>query len=183
MKKVRTLILAAGLVIGAGTAAQAEEPNIFWIKALPFVKAAAYAEAIDDFCFAETRYHLDSFEGDIFHDARHRLQYLALKQSEQGRVAFSGVFVEDDKAIREDADRKASAHLMNNYAACAPAIAFVEKTIGLIPELEPKLQEMAKVLDANRKAAKDGKSAVAAEAPNIDALTKLKSELGDSQVP
>jgi hypothetical protein len=85
---------------------QTRDVSIFWIKALPFVKAAAYAEAIDDYCFANKRYSFEAFELDL-KDPGRQLSAMAYHQAKAGRLAFNGEFVEDDKAIQKEADLKA----------------------------------------------------------------------------
>jgi len=151
---LKKLLIAAAIAAAFIVPAQAEERvSFWWIRALPFVKAAAYAEAIDDYCFVDKRYSFGMLELHL-DDPRSELETMAYRQAEAGRMAFNGEFVEDAKAIRQEANLKAAAHLQNNYAACEPAIAFVEKAIASIPETEPKMLSMAKKLDANRRETK-----------------------------
>lgn len=156
----RSLIFAAAALaaLAANPASASAEDDggasIWWVKALPFVKAAAYAKAIDDYCFASERYSFAPLELKL-DDPRGRLSYMAYEQAKAGRMAFNGEFVEDDEAIRTEADLKAAAHLQNNFDACEPAIEFVENTVVSIPEMMPKLDAMAKKLEANRSATKE----------------------------
>ena len=91
------------------------------IVGLPFIRAWAYAEAIDRYCFPEKSYANDVGVG-LEETAKSQDRY------SQGTLA--------------SAERDAAEHLRGEYLACAPAIKFVERTVTQIPELANKFQRL-----------------------------------------
>jgi hypothetical protein len=112
-----------------------------WVKAftdeiieMPFIRAYAYAEAIDRYCFPEKSYTQD------------------VGPSIRQAVAFQDSL---EPGILASAERDAADHLRGEYLACAPAMKFVERTVVQAPDLVGKLTQLQMHLnDAKAGAAK-----------------------------
>ncbi|HEV2898453.1 MAG TPA: hypothetical protein VGX71_11585 [Pseudaminobacter sp.] len=126
---MKSALFAAALVAATSTAALAQSVTDD-VRALPFVKANAYAKAIDRFCFADRTY------------ASARLFQMAAGQA----TALWG----DAADEFAEAERAAIDHLKHDQSACAPAMAFVDKATASIEEMRPALAAMRKAIDADR---------------------------------
>lgn len=93
---------------------------------MPFVRAYAYAEAIDRYCFPEKSYTQD------------------VGPSIRQAVAFQDTL---KPGILASAERDAADHLRGEYLACAPAMKFVERTVVQAPELVGKFIQLQMHLD------------------------------------
>ena len=85
---------------------------------LPFIRAYAYAEAIDRYCFPEK-----PGVGSI------------LRETARSQDSFK-------PGMLASAERDAAEHLRGEYLACAPATKFVERTVAQIPELANKFTRL-----------------------------------------
>lgn len=147
---MKTLLAAAlAVVIVAPATADPLE-----IARMPFVKARAYAKAIDRYCFVPTVYS-DKVE----------LRRAARQQDE-------ATFVDAD-ALEEDA----LLHLRGDYDACAPAIEFVETTIAALPEVQAKMTAMIEQREAEAKAAAEAE----AKAKTDAAIAQQKQALAEAE--
>ncbi|ESY70013.1 MULTISPECIES: hypothetical protein [Mesorhizobium] len=84
------------------------------IADLPFIRAYAYSEAIDRYCFPEK-----PDAGSI------------LRETARSQDSFK-------PGMLASAERDAADHLRGEYLACAPAAKFVERTVAQIPALANK---------------------------------------------
>ncbi len=130
----RSIALALALALATtiasvGLPAKADDPLVQWakearsaalpkIRKMPFEKALAYQEAINEFCFPVENY-----------DNR-GLAAAALRQSIYTHTP--------------GLEEKARAHLMGDQQACGPAIEFVERVIAGLPETGPNLDALIK---------------------------------------
>lgn len=134
------------------------------IRALPFVKADAYREAINEYCFPVTDY--TSFE----------LTSAAWKQA---------AYFEQGLDRRERIRARALTHLAGDQNACEPAIAFLERTISELPEGKEKLDALVKdyrIEQAGLEAIAEGEAlhkAAEAERPKIERHARLCREYAD----
>ncbi|QKC83877.1 hypothetical protein EB232_21790 [Mesorhizobium sp. NZP2077] len=85
-----------------------------WIE-MPFIRAWAYAEAIDRYCFPAKSYT--------------KVVGVGLEEAAKSQDRFS-------PGMLASAERDAADHLRGEYLACAPAIRFIEDTVVRMPELE-----------------------------------------------
>jgi hypothetical protein len=149
--ELKTLLaVALAVVIVAPAAADPLE-----IAQMPFVKARAYARAIDRYCFVATVYS-DNVE----------LWRAALQQDE------ATAFVDADR-LEEDA----LLHLRGDYNACAPAMKFVETTITALPELQARMTALIEQRDIRLKAAAEAEAKIKTEA----AIARQKQELAEAE--
>ena len=88
------------------------------IEEMPFIRAWAYAEAIDRYCFSAKSYA--------------NVVGVTLKETARHQDSFS-------PGMLASAERDAADHLRGEYLACAPAMKFVEETVARMPELVEKL--------------------------------------------
>lgn len=95
------------------------------IRNLPFVKASAYAIAINEYCFPAKPFATD----ELYKAARRQVIY--------GEMIENGDM--HDKAIE-----RAGQHLMTNTAACEPATAYVTETIEAFPKRKAELDALVK---------------------------------------
>lgn len=126
---IRSCILAAALAASTGSAFTDQPSPNAEIAALPFVKATAYAEAINRYCFPDREY------GSV------ELGLLAVRQA---ILQYKSDFREFlSKEISSAAD-----HLKGDYSACAPAMAYVAKSEANLAEDEIRLDSMKKAIEA-----------------------------------
>jgi endonuclease YncB( thermonuclease family) len=145
---MKSALLAAALLAATSSAALAEsvwpgEPVGEDIRALPFVKAYAYAEAIDRFCFADREYATSDLFG-MASDQAHMLQDVAV--------------LVDAASIQAKAERTAVDHLKRDQSACAPAMAFVDKAVASMPEMKPKMAAMRQAFEGDRAAREEAEA-------------------------
>lgn len=115
MKKLAVVTCAA--VIGSLIPAHAE--TVFQrMEEMPFIKAYAYAEAVDEYCFATRKF------------SNHELADAALLQEDETPLKI-------DKAVT-----KAKQHLAGDQSACAPAVTFIDRTVAELPELKQQFEAM-----------------------------------------
>ncbi|MDW9600165.1 hypothetical protein GOA86_17565 [Sinorhizobium meliloti] len=115
MKKLAVVTCAA--VIGSLIPAHAE--TVFdRMEEIPFIKAYAYAEAVDDYCFATKKF------------------------SNQD-LAKAASLQEDETALNiNTAVTKAKRHLAGDQSACAPAMTFIDRTVAELPGLKQQFEAM-----------------------------------------
>lgn len=104
-------------VIGSLIPAHAE--TVFdRMEEIPFIKVYAYAEAVDDYCFAT-------------------------KKFSNQELAEAASLQEDETALNINAAvTKAKRHLGGDQSACAPAIMFIDRTVAELPELKQQFEAM-----------------------------------------
>ncbi|MDX0124484.1 hypothetical protein GOC15_07535 [Sinorhizobium meliloti] len=115
MKKLAVVTCAA--VIGSLIPANAE--TVFdRMEEISFIKAYAYAEAVDDYCFATKKF------------------------SNQD-LAKAASLQEDETALHiNTAVTKAKRHLAGDQSACAPAMTFIDRTVAELPGLKQQFEAM-----------------------------------------
>ena len=87
-------------------------------REMPFIRAWAYAEAIDRYCFPAKSYT--------------KVVGVGVAETAKSQDRFS-------PGMLASAERDAADHLRGEYLACAPAMQFVEETVARMPELVEKL--------------------------------------------
>lgn len=103
--------VALAISVAAIAPAHAAPGSVSDITDMPFVKASAYMSAINEWCFPVV-------------PLKNRDLYYAAKTQREFGYNF----------VLEDAAETASAHLRGDQNACAPAQAFVQRTIAAMPE-------------------------------------------------
>lgn len=149
---VATAAIAAAFAMPAGA-----DP----IDEMPYIKAWAYAQAIEDYCFGDA--------------PDKRLADAALKQAEflAGRT----------ERILSDANEMAARHLGGDQSACQPAIAFVERAIAALPDAEltrlvaqREADKQRAVAEATRKADEEHEAEIANCKVDIADATKREAD-------
>jgi hypothetical protein len=107
---MKNLLLALALAAAFAMPAQAGP-----IDEMPYIKAWAYAQAIEQYCFGAR--------------PDERLKKAAVIQ---WNFSSKGISLH---AIRE-ASEAAAKHLAGDQSACQPALAFVERTVAALPDAE-----------------------------------------------
>ena len=102
-------------------------------REMPFIRAWAYAEAIDRYCFPAKAYT--------------KVVGVGVAETAKSQDRFS-------PGMLASAERDAADHLRGEYLACAPAMQFVEDTVARMPELLENLTRAQLLL-------KDAKAAIA----------------------
>src|SRR5262245_58627595 len=111
------------------------------IDMLPFMTALAYAEAIDAYCLPQ------------WHYASLALTTAATMQADLRNKSHLGI------EPTRDASR-----LQSDRSACVPAMAFVDKVTGTIPDLQPRMEATLAALEQDE----TRRSADRARADRID---------------
>ncbi|QGU20817.1 hypothetical protein MCHK_09970 [Mesorhizobium huakuii 7653R] len=88
-----------------------------WIE-MPFIRAWAYAEAIDRYCFPAKSYT--------------KVVGVGIEEAAKSQDRFS-------LGMLASAELDAADHLRGEYLACAPAMRFIEDTVVRMPEFENQL--------------------------------------------
>lgn len=85
---------------------------------MPFIRAWAYAEAIDRYCFPAKSYT--------------KVVGVGIEEAAKSQDRFS-------PGMLTSAEHDAADHLRGEYLACSPAMRFVEDTVARMPELNTQL--------------------------------------------
>ncbi len=141
----RLIIAAATWAVLCGASYAVDDKTRAAIEALSFVKANAYAKAIDAYCFAD-----------------HPFASQPLADAASQEAAFRKEIGQGEKAtdIVADANRSAAEHLKVDQSACAPAVSFVGSIAATIEDAKQHVAAIEQNL-AQAKAAQE--KAVSAE--------------------
>lgn len=171
----RLIIAAATCAVLSGAAYAVDDKMRGAIQALSFVKANAYAKAIDSYCFADHPFTSQPLADAASQEAEFR------EEIGQGEKAAD---------IIADANRSAAEHLKVDQSACAPAVSFVGTTAATIEDAKQHVaaieQNLADAKAAQEKAANvERRSATChdlqsrADAADLDGLRSYRLPLLD----
>jgi hypothetical protein len=127
-------LFAAVIALTASTADAADMMTQDEIARLPFVKALAYAEAIDAYCFPDWHY----------------------VTADLAAAAVTQAGLQDKPFVEPDQALEAASQLKRDRSACAPAKALVDSAAASIPAMRPRMDATLAALkkaEAERNAA------------------------------